>query len=178
MLAQGKSVQWHLRYFESVCRRCKEWDISRRRLEYKEMKRTDQDKIGTWLLPHHPRLLGQSQFKPCLWPGYFLLQSADCMLETCMLLAGERIHEHWWPQPYCCMGQRREIQTVISFAGSILSGCQNIKALFCLHFCWLGHRNMSSYHPSSNEYRRERVFFLLLYSLICAMASSFYFKWE
>ena len=106
MFAQGKSVQWHLRYFQSVCRRCKEWDISRRRLEYKEMKRTDQDQIGTWLLPHRPRLLGQSQFKPCLWPGYFLLQSADCMLETCMLLAGERIHEHWWPQKKPLVGWR------------------------------------------------------------------------
>ena len=27
-------------------------------------------------------------------PGYFLLQSSDCMLETCMLLAGMRVHEH------------------------------------------------------------------------------------
>ena len=27
--------------------------------------------------------------------GYFLLQSSDCMLETCMLLAGETVHEHW-----------------------------------------------------------------------------------
>ena len=37
-------------------------------------------------------LLGQNRFKPCLWPGYFLLQSKDCMFETCMLLAG--VHEH------------------------------------------------------------------------------------
>ena len=29
--------------------------------------------------PIHTRLLGQSRFKPCLWPGYFLLQSLDCM---------------------------------------------------------------------------------------------------
>ena len=25
----------------------------------------------------------------------FLLQLSDCMMETCMLLAGVRIHEHW-----------------------------------------------------------------------------------
>ena len=27
--------------------------------------------------------------------GYFMLRSADCMMETCMLLAGVRVHEHW-----------------------------------------------------------------------------------
>ena len=31
-------------------------------------------------------------------PGYYLLQSSDCTLETCMLLAGMRVHEHLWPQ--------------------------------------------------------------------------------
>ena len=36
----------------------------------------------------HLRLLGLSRFKPCLGPGYFLLQSKGFMLETCMLLAG------------------------------------------------------------------------------------------
>ena len=33
-----------------------------------------------------------------LEPGYFLLQLSNCMMETCMLLAGVRVHEHWWPQ--------------------------------------------------------------------------------
>ena len=27
--------------------------------------------------------------------GYFLLQLSDCMMETCMLLTGVRVHEHW-----------------------------------------------------------------------------------
>ena len=27
--------------------------------------------------------------------GYFLLQLLDCMLGTCMLLAGMRVHERW-----------------------------------------------------------------------------------
>ena len=26
------------------------------------------------------------------WPGYFLMGLLDCMLETCMLLAGVRVH--------------------------------------------------------------------------------------
>ena len=38
--------------------------------------------------PIHPRLLGRDGFKPSLRPGYFLLQSPDCMMETCMLLMG------------------------------------------------------------------------------------------
>ena len=29
-------------------------------------------------------LLGRRRFKPCLGPGYFLLQLSDCMLETCI----------------------------------------------------------------------------------------------
>ena len=33
-----------------------------------------------------------------LEPGYFLLQLSNCMMETCMLLAGVSVHEHWWPQ--------------------------------------------------------------------------------
>ena len=28
-------------------------------------------------------------------PGYFLLQLSNCMMETCMLLAGVNVHEHW-----------------------------------------------------------------------------------
>ena len=43
--------------------------------------------------PNDPRLLGLGRFKPCL--GYFLLKSSDCMMETCMLLARMRVHEHW-----------------------------------------------------------------------------------
>ena len=39
-----------------------------------------------------------SKFKPCLGPGYFLLQLSDCMMEACMLLAVVRVHEHWWLQ--------------------------------------------------------------------------------
>ena len=49
---------------------------------------TDQEMLAPDLLPHHPRLLGQGGFKPCLGPGYFLLQLFDCMMENCMLLAG------------------------------------------------------------------------------------------
>ena len=45
--------------------------------------------------PIHPRLLGRGRFKPCFEPGYFLLQLSNCMMETCMLLAGVRVHEHW-----------------------------------------------------------------------------------
>ena len=31
---------------------------------------------------------------PLPWPDYLLLQLSDCMLETCMLLAGVRVHEY------------------------------------------------------------------------------------
>ena len=35
-------------------------------------------------------------FKPCLKTGYFLLWMSEHMLEeTCMLLAGLRVHEYW-----------------------------------------------------------------------------------
>ena len=43
--------------------------------------------------PHHPILM-QGRFKPCFGPGYFLLQLSNCIMETCMLLAGVRVHEH------------------------------------------------------------------------------------
>ena len=45
-----------------------------------------------------PRLHARGRFKPCLGPGYFLLRLSDCMMDTCMLLAVVRVHEHWWPQ--------------------------------------------------------------------------------
>ena len=48
----------------------------------------DQELSTPACSPIHPRLLGQSRFKPCLGPSYFLLQSSDCVLEICMLLAG------------------------------------------------------------------------------------------
>ena len=51
--------------------------------------------LAPYLLPIHPRLLGKGRFKPCFKPGYFLLQLSNCMMETCMLLAGVRVHEHW-----------------------------------------------------------------------------------
>ena len=38
-----------------------------------------------------PRLLGRGR------SGYFLFQSSDWMMETYTLLAGVRVHEHWWP---------------------------------------------------------------------------------
>ena len=43
------------------------------------------------------RLIRQSRFNPSLGPAYFPLQSKECMSETCMLLAGLRVHEHWYP---------------------------------------------------------------------------------
>ena len=46
----------------------------------------------------HPRLLGRDVFKPCLRPGYFLLQLSNCILDTWMLLTGARVQYHWWPQ--------------------------------------------------------------------------------
>ena len=48
--------------------------------------------------PIHPRLLMRVRFKPSFRPGYFLLQLSNCTMETCMLLVGVRVHEHWWPQ--------------------------------------------------------------------------------
>ena len=48
---------------------------------------TDQDMFAHDCSSIHPRLLGQKGFKPCLWPGYFLLLLSDSMLKTCMLLA-------------------------------------------------------------------------------------------
>ena len=56
---------------------------------------TDQDRMATDCSPIHSRLLRKSRFKPCLSPGYFLLQASDCMLGTCMLLTGVRDHECW-----------------------------------------------------------------------------------
>ena len=41
------------------------------------------------------KLVGQSRFKNCPGSGYFLLWSKDYMLETCMLSAEVRVHEHW-----------------------------------------------------------------------------------
>ena len=51
-----------------------------------------------WHLICPPRLLGQSRFKPCLRPGYFLLRCTDCMMETCMLLAEMSVLEQVCPQ--------------------------------------------------------------------------------
>ena len=48
--------------------------------------------------PIQHRLLRPGRFKSSFRPGYFLLQLSNCMMETCMLLAGVRVHEHWWPQ--------------------------------------------------------------------------------
>ena len=45
----------------------------------------------SWVLPPSTT----DFFKPCLRPGYFLLWSSDCMMDTYMLLAGVRVHEHW-----------------------------------------------------------------------------------
>ena len=42
--------------------------------------------------------IGRGMFKPCFGSGYFLLQLSIGMMEACMLLAGVRVHEHWWPQ--------------------------------------------------------------------------------
>ena len=50
-----------------------------------------------WLQIGTPSTSGFSG-KVGLRHGYFLLWSSDCMMETCMLLAGVRVHEHWWPQ--------------------------------------------------------------------------------
>ena len=52
------------------------------------------DMLAPDLLPIHPRHLGQGRFKPCFGPGYFLLQLSNYMMETCMLLAGVRVHLH------------------------------------------------------------------------------------
>ena len=40
---------------------------------------TDHNMLAPDWSPVHLRLVGQSRFKPCLWPGYFLLQPKDCM---------------------------------------------------------------------------------------------------
>ena len=36
------------------------------------------------------KLVEQSRFKLCIWPGFFLLRSLDCML-----LAGVNVHKLW-----------------------------------------------------------------------------------
>ena len=41
------------------------------------------------------RVCIKSWFKSCLRPGSFLLWLSDCILETYMLLALVRVHEHW-----------------------------------------------------------------------------------
>ena len=55
----------------------------------------DQDILAPDCSSIHFRLLRQSKFKPCIWPGYFLLQSSDLMY-YCWLEWG--VHEHWCPQ--------------------------------------------------------------------------------
>ena len=52
-------------------------------------------------MPISEQLWSKTYFKPfkrCLRSGYFLLLLQDFMLGTCMLLAGVRVHEHWWRQ--------------------------------------------------------------------------------
>ena len=46
-------------------------------------------------LPIHLRSIKQSRFTTCLGQRYFLLESKDCLIETWMLFAGLRVHEHW-----------------------------------------------------------------------------------
>ena len=50
----------------------------------------DQDMLASYCSPIHPRLLWQGRFKPFHRPGYFLLRLVVCIVETCMLFAGER----------------------------------------------------------------------------------------
>ena len=45
--------------------------------------------------PHPPRTSWARRSKPCFRPSYFQLQLSNCMMETCKLLAGVRVHEHW-----------------------------------------------------------------------------------
>ena len=40
-----------------------------------------------------PRSLDPEDNQTAGWISWF-----NCMMETCMLLAGARVHEHWWPQ--------------------------------------------------------------------------------
>ena len=54
---------------------------------------TDQDILAPDCSPIHPKLLEQSRFKPCLWPGCFLLRLSDCLSKACMLLAGLRVQK-------------------------------------------------------------------------------------
>ena len=50
--------------------------------------------FGIWLIPYLPQSSRQSKFKLCLRPGFILVQSSDCMMETCLLFAGMRVHEN------------------------------------------------------------------------------------
>ena len=54
-------------------------------------KATDQD----WFTIHL-RLLRWGRFQHYLWPGYFLLQSKDSMLDTCILRWGST-YKHFYP---------------------------------------------------------------------------------
>ena len=58
----------------------------------------DQDMLAHDCSLIHPRLLGWSRFKHFPRHAYFILQGVDCGLETCMLLAGVKVHEIWWPR--------------------------------------------------------------------------------
>ena len=74
----------------------------------KQVQPDEQDMSSPDCSLVHPRLLGESRLKPCLGPGYFLLKVSDCMLETCMLLSGVRVHEHRWEWVFiiciiCCV---------------------------------------------------------------------------
>ena len=56
---------------------------------------TAQDMLAPDLLPLHPKLLRQVRINPCFRPVYFLLQLSNCVMGTCMPLAGLRVHEYW-----------------------------------------------------------------------------------
>ena len=43
--------------------------------------------------PIHPRFIARGRLKPCLRSGYFLLWLSDCTMETCVLMAGVRVHQ-------------------------------------------------------------------------------------
>ena len=59
---------------------------------FKQISKFSSSNLWHPIATPSPRLLRQCWFEPCLSPGYFLLQSSDCMLETCMLLAeGRRV---------------------------------------------------------------------------------------
>ena len=94
-------AKWHLsqKVSNQTWKQVRRGRSRRHRLEInKDIERQDQIEADRSIPPSPIILSGKVGLgRPCLWPGYLLWWSKGCVLETYMLLAQVRVHEHWWP---------------------------------------------------------------------------------